>query len=100
MRVRFLQFLLSITLLLSSQNALAQVCIAPRAPSIFVSKPQKPFKPTCFGECSDIQISSYNSQVELYNIQIKSYYAQLNAYAIDVDKFYKRAVEYIECMSN
>jgi hypothetical protein len=68
----------------------AGMCMEPRAPSAFLTKPSKP---VCFNGCSEFQISSYRSQV-------RSYFANLEQYATDVDRYYKRAAEYVECMSD
>jgi hypothetical protein len=65
-------------------------CVEPRAPSAaFITKPSKPI---CIGGCSEWQISSYRREVS-------SYYDSLQQYASDVDR-YKKAGEYIQCMSD
>lgn len=65
-----------------------------------ISKPVPPTKPMCFQGCDRWQIDAYNNDVENYNQKIKRYFEEIQEYADNVDKFYKKAVEYIECMSS
>lgn len=72
-------------------NAAYGFCSRPNAPSIFLSKPSKPF---CYTSrnCSEWQINSYKSDVDRY-------YRSLRQYAGQVDDFYNNATKYVECMS-
>jgi hypothetical protein len=66
-------------------------CMEPRAPSAaFIVRPTKPI---CYNGCSEWQVSSYKRE-------IGSYLDNLQQYANDVDRYYKKAGEYIQCMSD
>lgn len=66
-------------------------CAEPRAPSaVFLMKPTKP---VCYSGCSEWQVSQYKREVS-------SYFENLQQYASDVDRYYKRAGEYVQCMSD
>jgi hypothetical protein len=64
-------------------------CMEPRAPSLYASKPSKPYCATS-QNCSSFEVEQYRSS-------IKSYYSQLEQYLVDVDKFRKLAYEYADC---
>jgi hypothetical protein len=66
------------------------ICFSPRAPSFYTSKPSKPI---CYNDCSQWQIDSYKNQV-------RNYYSELETYATDVDRYYKKQIEYIECLTD
>lgn len=72
-------------------NAAYGFCSQPFAPSVFLSKPGKPF---CYSSrnCSEWQVNSYKSDVDRY-------YRDLRQYAGQVDSYYKDATKYVECMS-
>jgi hypothetical protein len=67
-------------------------CMAPRAPSVFLSKPTKPFC-AASRSCEQWQVTSYKNEVE-------QYFNSLKTYLEDVDKYQKKAYEYAECMAD
>ncbi len=69
----------------------AGFCFEPRAPTLYVSKPTKPFC-AVRRECSQWKVDSYKSELERY-------FNSLVQYRVELDKYYKNAYEYIECMA-
>jgi len=69
--------------------ALASFCMQPSAPSIYISKPMKPF---CAPRCSEWD-------VQMYRDEIDRYYRRLKDYAREVEDYYHQAGDYIECMA-
>lgn len=67
-------------------------CSEPRAPSIYLSKPTKPF-------CATTR-NCEQWQVDMYRNEVRSYYNDLETYADDVDRYYRNAADYVECMSD
>ena len=80
------------TLPVTEAGAAYSYCMEPRAPSLFLTKPTKPYC-AASRSCTEWEVSSYRREVE-------SYYRDLEAYAADVDKYYKRAQEYVTCMAD
>jgi len=67
------------------------LCIEPRVPTaMFLNRPSKPI---CISGCSEWQVSEYKQEVS-------TYFNNLEQYATDVDRYYKKAGEYIQCMSD
>ena len=66
-------------------------CMAPRAPSAFLTKPIKPYC-AASRSCSEWQVRSYRNEVD-------SYFRNLRAFAEDVDEYYSDATDYVACMS-
>ena len=76
----------------SASAAYVGFCFEPRAPIAILSKPTKPYCAVS-RSCDKWQVDNYRSSVERY-------YSDLESYASDVDRYYKKAAEYIECMSD
>lgn len=83
-----------ITMLASSVPAQAGYgfCMEPRAPSLFVTKPQKPF-------CAATH-SCEQWEVDMYKSAVNRYFDSLQTYLVDVDSYRKKAYEYAECMAD
>lgn len=69
--------------------ASAAYCVQPSPPSIYISKPMKPF---CSPRCSEFQ-------VQMYRDEIDRYFRRLKDYAREVEDYYRDAGEYIQCMA-
>lgn len=72
--------------------AASSYCSEPRAPSMYISKPSKPYCASS-RSCSSWEVSSYKSSVERY-------YQELEDYADGVNRYVRQANDYIECMSD
>jgi hypothetical protein len=72
--------------------AQAAFCFEPRSPSLFISKPTKPYCATSGSGCESWAIESYRSEV-------KRYIGQLEEYLSRVEKYRKDAFEYAQCMA-
>ena len=67
-------------------------CMEPRAPSLYIVKPTRPFC-AASRSCSEFEVSSYKRSVD-------SYFSELRQYVSDVDRFSKKAYEYAQCMTD
>lgn len=72
-------------------NAAYSFCYEPRAPSVYLRKPTKPYC-AASRSCSDWEVQSYRNDIDRY-------FRNLREYADSVDKYYSDASEYIACMS-
>jgi hypothetical protein len=71
-------------------NAGFRYCSQPTAPSLFTSKPSKPY---CAATSSCKQW-----EVDLYSSDIDQYFSRLKKYLTDVDQFQVDAYDYAKCM--
>jgi hypothetical protein len=80
--------------LVSSQPAQAAfgICSQPFAPSVFLSKPDKPY-------CA-ISHDCTEADVQQYRDEINDYFDHLKRYAGEVDDYYNDAQTYIKCMAD
>src|SRR6476659_10108285 len=67
-------------------------CMEPRAPSLFASRPQKPYCATTHS-CEQWQVDSYK-------IEVTQYFDALQTYLVNVDAYRKKAYEYAQCMAD
>jgi hypothetical protein len=67
-------------------------CSQPMAPSVFLSKPSKPY-------CA-ISRNCSEWDVQMYRNEIDRYFDSLRRYASQVDDYYSDAQTYISCMAD
>ena len=88
--------LLALLMVMTTGSVPAQAgygfCLEPRAPSLFASRPSKPY-------CA-ISRSCEQWQVDSYNSEVNRYFDALKNYLVDVDSYRKKAYEYAECMAD
>jgi hypothetical protein len=80
--------------LVSSQPAQAAFgfCSQPFAPTMFLTKPTKPYC-AISRNCSDFDVQNYRNEID-------SYFDRLKKYARGVDDYYTGAQSYIKCMAD
>ena len=85
---------ISLALMSSSQVATAgfSFCTAPRAPSFFGSKPDKPY-------CAQTK-SCTQTDVDRYRRDVEDHIDHLKAYLRDVDHYSDAAYAYAKCMAD
>ena len=66
-------------------------CMEPRAPSVYITKPMKPYC-AASRSCEQWQVDSYKNEIDRYFDNLKTYLA-------DVDRYRKKAYEYASCMA-
>jgi hypothetical protein len=71
--------------------AVASICFEPRAPTVYLRKPSKPFC-AAMHSCTEFDVSSYKRDIERY-------FRDLQQYLDDVGRYRREANEYVECMS-
>lgn len=81
-------------------------CSEPRTPTFYERKPTKPTAPYCVNEyarthsCSEVEISRYNREIDVYNAQLESYMRRARSYISELNDFLKKAREYAQCESD
>lgn len=95
MDIRKIMFVLLFSSLItasSTTKAAFAFCFSPIAPSLYISKPSKPY--CAFNRsCSDWEVQSYTQEVERY-------FRKLKSHLYDVDKYYNDSYDYVKCMSD
>jgi len=93
-----------ILILLSGADAFAlSFCTAPSAPSFYQTKPIEPREPYCVNKyamthnCSDWEISRYESELATYKSSMSSYVWAANRYIDELNEYVKKAKNFAVC---
>lgn len=84
-------FVAGSTIDIGTARAAYGLCFEPRAPSVFLTKPNKPYCATN-RSCSEWEVRNYRNAVD-------TYFRNLGEYADGVDRYYSKATDYVACMS-